>query len=313
MLLQNLNSNFDGIIFPPIEYFNEGEIYILFHNYKKIYRLNPKFKCKFIEFQMKIRLKNYYKLNDFINILFKEFEKIENIAIAIYFYDLKQNNILQITENLLAIVYEKLKERKFSHFILKLLYIIHEGEINTVDYKYFIFQENSDYLIKKKYDDYSYYKKISNKSNILKTLLVLKKKENLNINKLKIEQKPKSNSFINLKDKRLIDILPKFKIFKKILMNNNIKDKIDKFLKSKFLHKSSTNISNNHNRLSSNHFSENFSRISYKSNYNESYLTNNMKEFKIEKTTSKFLINLQNQLNYQKGYKEFYTELYKFS
>ena len=38
-----------------------------------------------------------------------------------------------------------------------------------------------------------------------------------------------------------------------------------------------------------------------------------MKEYKIEKTSRKYIINLKNPENYQKGYKEFYTELYKIS
>jgi hypothetical protein len=308
-------------------------LYIIFENFNKIYKHNPKFICKFAEFQIKIKSKNYVKINDFIDIIFMEFEKLDNFAITIYFYELnkiqkdkeKDNSINKISENLLMFVYQKLKERKISHFILKFFFILNENinenanentnknGSNSVEYKYFIFQENPDYLIKKSDDHSSYsynHNYQSNKNNILKTTLVIKATKNNNL----LRMRKDSLTLINTKNIKYIDFLLRFKILKKILMNKNIKNKLEDFLRSKkILQRTSTNTSNNQNSLCSNNFSENYSNITYKSNQSENCLLNIMKEYKIEKTSRKFLINLKNPENYQKGYKEFYTELYKIS
>ena len=141
----------------------------------------------------------------------------------------------------------------------------------------------------------------SNQSKILKTSPTVKASKN------------NRNILLNTKDVKYIDIVCKFKMLQKILTNKNIRNKLEDFLRSKQIQKSSTNTSNNFNSISSNHPSENYSEISYKTNQSESYLISTMKEFKIEKASRKFLINQKDPNNFQQGYKDFYTELFKIS
>ena len=183
-------NNFEGIVFPPIEYSCLDDLTTIFRNYNKIFKLNPKYSCKFAEFQIKIKMKNYSKIKEFIDFLFKEFKKFDNFAITLYFYNIKQNSVLKMTENLLTKVYEKLKERKISHFFLKLFLWLHEN--NSVEYKYFIFQENTDYLIQKSGDSF-------NSSKILKTSLTVKVSKNNKNTLLNTKDKCSSILYVNLK------------------------------------------------------------------------------------------------------------------
>jgi len=109
-----------------------------------------------------------------------------------------------------------------------------------------------------------------------------------------------------------MDILINCKALQKIIFNKNIKKRLEDFLREKHIPKSSTNTSNNHS-ISSFHQSENHSQHSNLTNQSESYLISTMKEFKIEKTIRKFIINQKNPDNFHTGYKDFYTELYKIS
>jgi hypothetical protein len=297
----NNNINFEGVVFPPIEYLSIEELRILFKNYNRIFEKNPKFSIKFLEFQIKIKMKNYNKIKDFINFLFFEFKNLENFAITLYFYNIKINSVLKMTENILIIIYEKLKERKINYFFLKLFFVMPEN--NSVEYKYFIYQENEKYLLRKNQGEFS-----PNKNRILKTSPKIKEKK-LNIEK---EKNMKGKSDNDNENNNYIDVLINCKVLQKIIFNKNIKKKLEDFLKAKQIPKSSTNTSNN-NSISSFHHSENHSQHSNLTNQSESYLISTMKEFKVEKTIRKFLINQKNPDNFHSGYKDFYTELYKIS
>jgi len=296
-IINNLNKlgQFQCLIFPPIEFNSSVEINQLFDNFKKIFLVNEKQILKYLELQIKIKIGNYSKLKEFIDLLFSHLAKIENFAITFYFYNIKSNQTSKKCENILSLVYEKLKEKRFGFFFLKIFYILNEN--SQIEYKYYLFQENKDYLLKKPGG--------LNTSKILKTSLQLKDPKNMGI---KIAMKERQFSNINY-----VEILFKFKLFEKIKQFKNIKKRINDFINNKPMQKSSTNTSNNYHSSNSNVPLDNFSVLSYKTNNSESYLIKTMKEFKIEKTSRKFSIDYKNPENFFKCYDDFYTELYKFS
>jgi hypothetical protein len=128
---------YKAVIFPPIEFTDEEDLEFLL---SKISGLN------FVEIPMKIVQSNFQNLKNFIKSLQTHPTIIENFCLTLMFYNLKNDNVANITEMILTMLQDFIssffgEEGTNKVFFLKMFFVIYEN--NSVEYRYYIFKEKS--------------------------------------------------------------------------------------------------------------------------------------------------------------------------
>jgi hypothetical protein len=274
---------FQGIIFPPIEFTKEEELSGFLYDVIQSPLLLYEIELNFIEIQIKVNINNYSILKNLLQTFIRYTGTIENVTLSLMFYNVKQENISKSDEYILGILNEFAKDyfTKKTIFILKLFFIIYER--NCVEYKYYIFKEKEkkSSLIKRNS------KQSQQSHSVERSSQQSEKPHFLNSNYL-------TNKFGKLK---------KLQNYKKILAT------LDAFLLPQFGVKANTASGSTEN----NSFVSNSNKSIYSLNFG-------IRDLIVDNQSRKFLLNSDNETNdssnfvsFNTDYNEKFVEFYKLS